>query len=46
LTISNNGNNIIDGYPYGDIILSFYYNNVPESASVEVYCNYEPQGIG
>lgn len=46
LTISNNGNNIIDGYPYGDIILSFYYNNVPESASVEVYCNYEPHGIG
>lgn len=46
LTISNNGNNIIDGYPYGDIILSFYYNNIPESASVEVYCNYEPHGIG
>lgn len=46
LTISNNGDNIIDGYPYGDIILSFYYENVPESISVEVYCNYESHGIG
>lgn len=34
------------GYPYGDIVLSFYYTNIPESATVEVYSTYEPHGIG
>lgn len=46
LTISNNGGNLIQGYPYGDIYLSFYNTNIPDSATVEVYCNYESQGIG
>lgn len=46
MTISNNGSNIIAGYPYGDIYLSFYYNNVPADVKVEVYCNYASQGIG
>lgn len=46
MTISNNGSSIIAGYPYGDIYLSFYYNNVPADVKVEVYCNYASQGIG
>lgn len=46
LTISNNGGNLIQGYPYGYIYLSFYNTNIPDSATVEVYCNYESQGIG
>lgn len=46
MTISNNGSSIIAGYPYGDIYLSFYYNNVPADVTVEVYCNHASQGIG
>jgi hypothetical protein len=46
LTISNNGNDIIQGYPYGDIYLSFYYTSVPASVTLEVYCNHAYQGIG
>lgn len=46
MTISNYGNNIIEGYPYGDIYLSFYYNCVPADVQVEVYCNNASQGIG
>ena len=46
ITISNNGSNIISGFPYGTIFLSFYYTYIPESATVEVYCNYDAQGIG
>lgn len=46
LTISNNGLSIINGYPYGEIYLSFYYTSVPESVKFEVYCNYESQGVG
>lgn len=45
-TISNNGANIIEGYPYGDIYLSFYYNYTPASVTVEVYSTYEPHGVG
>ena len=46
VTISNNGNGIIDGYPYGFIYVTFYYDYVPESISMRAYCNYEPHGIG
>lgn len=46
VTISNNGNSIIDGYPYGFIYATFYYDAVPETVSMRVYCNYEPHGIG
>lgn len=46
VTISNNGNNIIDGYPYGFIYVTFYYDAVPETVSIRAYCNYEPHGLG
>lgn len=46
MTISNNGSSIIAGYPYGEIYLSFYNDNVPADVTVEVYCNYASQGIG
>lgn len=46
VTISNNNNSIIDGYPYGFIYVTFYYDYVPESISMRAYCNYEPHGIG
>lgn len=34
------------GYPYGYIILSFYYVAGPTSVSGRVYCNYSSQGVG
>ena len=34
------------GYPYGYIILSFYYVAGPASVSGRVYCNYSTQGVG
>lgn len=37
---------ILPSYPYGDLIVSHYYNNQTESLGVRVYCNYEPQGVG
>lgn len=48
ITIGDGVNPIIKdaGYPYGDIFLSFYYTNIPESATIEVYSTYEPHGIG
>ena len=39
-------NGYFPGYPYGNMYLSHYYNNVSESAKMRVYCNYEPHGIG
>ena len=34
------------GYPYGDIIASYYYIYSIASMKLRVYCNYEPHGIG
>lgn len=42
----SDGTKVYPGYPYGLIILSFYYINEPESVTGRVYCNYESQGIG
>lgn len=42
----SDGTKVYPGYPYGLIILSFYYVNEPESVTGRVYCNYESQGIG
>lgn len=33
-------------YPYGRIIVSFYYVCKPKSIGMRVYNNYEPQGVG
>ena len=46
VTISNNGASIIDGYPYGFIYATFYYDAIPETISMRAYCNYEPHGLG
>jgi len=37
---------IFPGYPYGYILLSFYYTDVPASVTGRVYCNYASQGVG
>ena len=34
------------GYPYGDILISFYYNSIPASLTARAYCNFEAHGIG
>jgi len=34
------------GYPYGYIMASFYYSEIPESVTGRVYCNYTSQGVG
>lgn len=35
------------GYPYGNLYLSYYYSETPDSASIRVYNrNYRPHGIG
>lgn len=44
IRIDNNGSNIIVGYPYGKIVLSFYYLSVPASVSVRVYSTYGTPG--
>ena len=44
IRIDNNGNYIIAGYPYGKIVLSFYYQSVPASVSVRVYDTYGTPG--
>lgn len=41
-----NGTKVYPGYPYGEIILSFYYTGGPKSVTGRVYCNYESHGIG
>lgn len=34
------------GYPYGYILVSFYYTGIPASVSGRVYCNYSAHGVG
>ena len=34
------------GYPYGDILISFYYDSIPASLTARAYCNFEAHGIG
>lgn len=34
------------GYPYGYILISFYYTGLPDSIAARVYCNYQSHGIG
>lgn len=34
------------GYPYGDILISFYDIRIPASLTARAYCNFEPHGIG
>lgn len=34
------------GYPYGNILISSYYDETPREVSVRLYCNYEPHGVG
>lgn len=38
--------NRFQGYPYGRIIVSFYYICKPKSIAMRVYNNYEPHGVG
>lgn len=34
------------GYPYGNILISAYYDEVPKSIGVRVYNSFESQGVG
>lgn len=46
ITLDFSSTTYFPGYPYGYILVSFYYNEAPASVSGRVYCNYEPHGIG
>lgn len=46
MDFSTEANGYFPGYPYGYILVSFYYRSAPASVSGRVYCNYEPHGIG
>ena len=46
MTFPNEWGKTFPGYPYGNIIVSFYYNDRPKSVSMRVYNSYEPQGVG
>ena len=41
-----NGVKCFPGYPYGYILVSFYYSSMPESVTGRVYCNYAQHTIG
>ena len=43
---NHNNSAYFPGYPYGYILVSFYYTSGPESVSGRVYCNYNAHGIG
>jgi len=45
VNINFNGGNF-PGYPYGNLYISHYYTEFSESATLRVYSNYEPHGIG
>lgn len=44
ITISRSTN--YGGYSYGDLYISFYYTNIPQSVTCRVYCDYSSQGVG
>ena len=46
IDFSTEANGYFPGYPYGNILVSFYYRSAPASVSGRAYCNYEPHGIG
>lgn len=43
---SNESSGFFPGYPYGYILVSFYYAAIPKSVSGRVYCNYAAHGVG
>lgn len=43
---NHNNSAYFPGYPYGYILISFYYTSGPSSVSARVYCNYNAHGIG
>ena len=46
IDFSNEPSGYFPSYPYGYILVSFYYNAKPTSVSGRVYCNYAAHGIG
>ena len=46
IRFDNQYNGQFPGYPYGYIIVSFYYDLGPKSVTVRAYNAYEPQGTG
>lgn len=46
ITFDFSNSTYFPGYPYGYILVSFYYVAKPASISGRVYCNYSSQGIG
>ena len=43
---NHNNSAYFPGYPYGYILVSFYYTHGPANVSGRVYCNYNAHGIG
>lgn len=46
ITMDFSSTTYFPGYPYGYILINFYYNQTPTDVSVRVYCNWESQGVG
>lgn len=46
LKFDTESNGYFPGYPYGYILVSFYFQNIPASVTGRAYCNYESHGIG
>ena len=46
MKFDNQWEGVFPGYPYGNILISSYYDETPREVSVRLYCNYEPHGIG
>lgn len=46
MKFDNQSGGSFPGYPYGNILISSYYDETPREVSARLYCNYEPQGVG
>lgn len=46
LKFDNQPSGTFPGYPYGNILISAYYDEIPTSIGVRVYNSYKTQGVG
>lgn len=46
MKFDNQPSGTFPGYPYGNILISAYYDEVPKSIGVRVYNSFEHQGVG
>lgn len=46
MKFDNQPSGTFPGYPYGNILVSAYYDEIPKSIGVRLYNSYKPQGVG